>query len=245
MFLGRQVPPLIPPTELTTDTRDLPLTAIRQLTLSEQIRDMLRDRIIAGDLAPGEKLTEIDLAKRLDVSRGPLREAIMQLTQEGLLVKAPYKGLRVRSVSQIELRELYSIRTALERFAFEEAWPHRTEAALKDLKARFAALEAARERRDLTASVEGEVAFHTWVYDLSGHGLLQDHWRKLIPLVQIYMSLHQNLHGVSGVFMSANAEYLKLAAGDDLAPMLDHIGQHMQQGMDEVYASVPAAAEQE
>ena len=74
----------------------MPITEIRQLPLSEQIRDMLRDRIIEGDLQPGEKLTETDLSRKLNVSRGPLREAIMQLTEEGLLVKAPYKALRVR-----------------------------------------------------------------------------------------------------------------------------------------------------
>ena len=217
----------------------MPVTEIRQLPLSEQIRDMLRDRIIEGDLQPGEKLTETDLSRKLNVSRGPLREAIMQLTEEGLLVKAPYKALRVRSVSRKELRELYSIRTALERFAFEQAWEKRTEADNEELRARFARLEDARNRRDLTASVEGEIAFHNWVYELSDHGLLLAQWQKLIPRVQIYMSLHQRLHGVSGVFMTANAEYLKLATSGTLDHICNHISQHMQAGLDEVYASIP------
>ena len=53
------------------------LTEIRPLPISGQIRDMLRDRITAGDLAPGERLTETNLAARLKISRGPLREAIL------------------------------------------------------------------------------------------------------------------------------------------------------------------------
>lgn len=217
------------------------LTEIRPLTISGQVRDMLRDRITAGDLAPGEKLTETDLANRLKISRGPLREAILQLTEEGLLVKAPYKGLHVRSVSRRELEELYSMRTTLERFAFEEAWEKRTDAALDDLKDRFGRLEQARTAQDISAAVEGEIDFHSWIYDLSGHGLLRSHWQKLVPLVQIYMSIHNRQHGIAGVFMDANHEYLALAQGNDRAALLNHINEHMQKGMDTVCASLEIA----
>lgn len=217
------------------------LSEIRPLPISGQVRDMLRDRITAGDLAPGEKLTETDLASRLKISRGPLREAILQLTEEGLLVKEAYKGLRVRSVSRRELEELYSMRTTLERFAFEEAWDKRTDAALNDLRDRLDRLECARDAKDISSAVDGEIAFHSWVYELSGHGLLRSHWQKLVPLVQIYMSIHNRQHGIAGVFMDANHEYLTLAQGDDRAALLAHINDHMQKGMDAVYASVEAA----
>ena len=182
----------------------------------EQVRDMLRDRITAGVLAPGEKLTENDLAARLNISRGPLREAILQLTEEGLLLKEPYKGLRVRSVSQRELAELYSLRTTLERFAFEEAWEKRSDAALTELQQLYDDLDRARADKDISGAVNGEIAFHSWVYKLGGHGLLQSHWKKMIPLVQIYMSIHDRQHGISGVFMEAYHTYLNLAQGDDL-----------------------------
>lgn len=217
------------------------LSEIRPLPLSGQVRDMLRDRITAGDLAPGEKLTETDLASRLKISRGPLREAILQLTEEGLLVKEPYKGLRVRPVSRRDLEELYSLRTTLERFAFEEAWDKRTDAALADLKDRLDRLEQTRIAQDISAAVAGEIAFHSWVYDLSGHSLLKSHWQKLVPLVQIYMSIHNRQHGIAGVFMDANHEYLALAQGGDRSALLNHINEHMQKGMDAVFASVEAA----
>lgn len=221
----------------------LPIAEIRPLPLSEQVRDSLRDRIISGELEPGMRLTETDLASKLKVSRGPLREAILQLTEEGLLVKETYKGLRVRSVSQRELSELYSMRTTLERFAFQEAWDRRTDAALNDLSARYKSLEDARNREDPSGAVKGEIAFHSWVYELSGHSLLIAHWRKLIPLVQIYMSIHQRHHGVCGVFMVANRNYLDFARGNDLDALCDHIGEHMRQGLDEVYACVPDNAQ--
>lgn len=219
----------------------MPLTEIRPLPISEQVRDMLRDRITAGDLAPGEKLTETDLAARLNISRGPLREAVLQLTEEGLLVKEPYKGLRVRPISVRELKELYSMRTTLERFAFEEAWEKRTDAALDDLRTRYSQLDTVRGEKNISGAVSGEIAFHSWVYDLSDHSLLKSHWRKLVPLVQIYMSIHDRQHGIGGVHMEANAEYLTLAQGNDLDALLAHIQDHMQKGMDAVCASVEAA----
>ncbi|MEP0943584.1 MAG: GntR family transcriptional regulator [Rhizobiaceae bacterium] len=217
------------------------LSEIRPLPLSGQVRDMLRDGIMAGDLPPGERLTEIDLARRLNVSRGPLREAILQLTEEGLLIKEPYKGLRVRSISLRELEELYSLRTTLERFAFEEAWEKRTDAALDELRALYVGLEQSRNAQEISAAVNGEILFHNWIYKLSGHSLLQSHWQKLAPLVRIYMSIHNRQHGVAGVFMDANNDYLSLAQGDDLAPVLVHIKDHMQKGMAEVYASLEMA----
>lgn len=214
------------------------LSEIRPLPISEQVRDMLRDRITAGVLAPGERLTENDLATRLNISRGPLREAILHLTEDGLLVKEPYRGLRVRSVSQRELAELYSLRTTFERFAFEEAWDKRTDESLAELKQLYDDLDQARADKDISRAVTGEIAFHSWVYKLSGHGLLQSHWKKMIPLVEIYMSIHDRQHGISGVFMEANHTYLNLAQGDDLGAVLRHINDHMQKGMDAVHATV-------
>lgn len=214
------------------------LSQIHPQPLSEQIRDMLRDRIISGDIAPGERLTETELASRLVVSRGPLREAILQLTEDGLLVKTAYKGLRVRSVSRSELRELYSMRTTLEGFAFEEAWDKRSESSLADLRRRYKDLDASRQADDYVRSVQGEIAFHSWIYELSGHSILRAHWHRLVPLVQIYMSIHQKRHGVSGVFMAANHEYVELASGNHLPAMRDHIAEHMRKGLAEVQADL-------
>ena len=222
-------------------TKSMALTQIQPQPLSGQIKQMLRDQIVAGVLSPGQRLTETDLADQLSVSRGPLREAIIQLTEEGLLEKAAYKGLRVRTVSQNELRELYSLRTALEQFAFQTAWSRRDDQALANLEARFDRLAKSRKDEDLTEAVDGEIDFHSWVYELSGHSLLQSHWRRLVPLVQIYIALHQRHFGAGGVFMEANQQYLTLAQGDSLTLMQEHILDHMQKGLAEVIASVPDA----
>ena len=126
----------------------------------------------------------------------------------------------------------------MERFAIEESWEKRTDAALDVLKRRLIRLEQARTAKDVSAAVDGEIALHSWIYELSGHSLLKSHWQKLVPLVQIYMSIHNRQHGVTGVFMVANQKYVDLMQGDDRSAILNHIGEHMQKGLDSVYASV-------
>ena len=100
-----------------------------------QIVKALRDLVLGGELMPGTRLTETDLAGRLGVSRAPLREAIRELVNIGLLVSVPYKGLFVRTITRRDLEELYSLRTALEQFAFAQTWDKRSPAACADLKA--------------------------------------------------------------------------------------------------------------
>lgn len=147
----------------------------------------------------------------------------MQLTEEGLLVKEPYKGLRVRSISQNELSDLNALRIALETLAFEQAWDRCTPEALMDRAQRNLNVALARARRDLAGSVEYEVVFHSWVYELSDNGLLLTHWEKLEPLLQIYFSVYSAFHGVEGTFMSANLEYLELSKGSSLEAPKDQI----------------------
>ena len=157
-----------------------------------------------------------------------------------MLVKEGERGVRVRWVSGGELAGLYGRRTTLERFAMEEAWEERTDADVDVLKRRLGLLEQARTAKNVSTAIDGEIAFHSWIYELSGHGLLKSHWQKLVPLVRIYMSIHNRQHGVTGVFMDANHKYVDLMQGDDRAAILNHIGEHMQKGLDSVYASVEA-----
>ena len=212
---------------------------IQHRTLGEQVRDVLHESIVSGLFPPGERLTEIDLAEKLSVSRGSLREAILQLTEEGLLRKTPYKGLHVRAVDRTELMELCSMRVALERFAFEESWNKRDDESLRDLSARLDGLKGARERGDLLASVQGEVHFHSWIYELSGHGILQSQWRHLKPVLQLYLSVHQRRHGAQGAFMSANLEYLRLAQGTNRVALDAHLALHMKEGLAEALRDIP------
>lgn len=216
------------------------LNPVRDNTLRAQIAEQLLGMVTSGRYAPGERLTEGALADELRVSRAPLREAVRELVDRGILISQPYRGLFVRPVSEADLRELYSMRTALEQFAFRLAWPLRTPAALAALRERFEQLIADLSEGEQSAAIEREVRFHSWVYELTGHGLLLEHWKRLVPLVQIYMSLHQKTHGPHGEFRHMSMLYVETASGDSLEAMLAHIEEHMGQGLNTVIASIPS-----
>lgn len=213
------------------DLAENTLKPVEDRTLRAQITRQILDMVTSGNYLPGEKLTENALAEQLQVSRAPLREALRELVDRGVLVSQPYKGLRVRPVSGTDLKELYSLRTELEQFAFRLAWNNRSEDAVADLEARYDRLIAAQPTGDQARTINRELSFHSWVYELSGHSLLLSHWYRLTPLVQIYMVLHFRAHGSHGQFRHMTTEYLQLAKGEDLDQMLSHIAEHMQQGL--------------
>jgi len=215
------------------------LKPVEDYTLRAQAARRILEMVTSGHYLPGERLTETALAEQLQVSRAPLREAIRELADQGILVNRPYRDLRVRPVSAQDLEELYSLRTALEQFAFRLAWSMRSPEALRGLEERYGALIEALERGDPATANERELAFHSWVYELTGHDLLLSHWRRLAPLVQIYMSLHHRTHGAHGQFRHMSTEYLRLAGGDSLDAMCEHIFLHMKQGLTSVMAALP------
>lgn len=210
-------------------------------TLRAQIVRQLRDMITGGAYAPGERLTETKLAEQLHVSRAPLREAIRELVDVGILVSQPYRGLFVRSVSIYDINEIYSMRTVLEQFAFKIAWDKRTKAALDNLRRRYDRLLVAQRGDDQAASIDCEISFHSWIYELSDHSLLLSHWERLVPMVQIYMSVHHAEHGSHGWFRDMTTEYLEIATSGKLDQILEHIEDHMQVGLEALVQSMQRA----
>ncbi|MCR9134450.1 MAG: GntR family transcriptional regulator [Alphaproteobacteria bacterium] len=198
-----------------------------------QIARKLRELIVYGNVSPGERLTETDLARRLGVSRAPLREAIRELVESGLVESIPYKGLFVRRVTRTDLEELYSLRTALEQFAFQQCWNRRSDEALEDLFQRHRNLIAEVERNsDPQQAIELELVLHSWCYELSGHSLLLKAWDQMKPNLQFYFTLHQKAHNRPGPLREAHDVYVKFASGDDLNAMISHLEQHMRQGLE-------------
>ena len=94
---------------------------MRQTTLRQQAYQHLRERILSGELGAGTQLSEPDLAKQLGMSRTPVREALRQMENEGLLDYAPRFGAMVRVPDRDELSDMYAVREALESYAAAEA----------------------------------------------------------------------------------------------------------------------------
>jgi DNA-binding GntR family transcriptional regulator len=124
------------------------------------IAAQLREHITKGSLAPGAQLVEMDIAGALGVSRGPVREAIQRLTQEGLLVSIRNRGVFVAEFGESDIRDIYEARTAVEKAAAGLLVSGNYHEAGLELLVKVQDMEAARLESDSEAMSEADVAFH-------------------------------------------------------------------------------------
>ncbi|MCE2472993.1 MAG: GntR family transcriptional regulator [Anaerolineae bacterium] len=158
-------------------------------TLPEQIAARLRQDVLSSKLKPGDPLREIDLSERFGVSRGPVREAFRQLTQQGLLVLEPNKGVRVAQNPSDEVRPLVvELRRTIECFVLDSIFERITEADIELWEEILADIRQACERNDVDALTEHDLRFH--------QAIIQSHDDKdMIALWQpiaMRMMMHYN-----------------------------------------------------
>ena len=126
----------------------------------EAVCDRIRASILAGDLPAGAKLVEADLARQFGVSRGPIREALRELSREGLVVDLPRRGTFVCTLTQTDLTEVYAVREALELVAVREATASATEAELAGLAEAHREMDETWRGSDWNAAITADARFH-------------------------------------------------------------------------------------
>lgn len=140
----------------------MPEVISQSYTRADEAFDCLQTAIVKGDLSPGEKIGEVELCARFNLTRGPLREALGRLESRGLLVRRPHAGVKVVSVSTEELMELYRIREIMEGLAARQAAERMTDAEIADLYATLDSHETMIEQAQGQAyyQAEGDYDFH-------------------------------------------------------------------------------------
>ncbi|MFF0902143.1 UNVERIFIED_CONTAM: GntR family transcriptional regulator [Kocuria sp. CPCC 205316] len=144
------------------------LHPVVQETTPALIARQLRRAIGEGDLVPGQQLNEAELSRGLGVSRGPLREAMQRLTQEGLLVSIRNRGVFVIEVTDDDVRDMYLARTAVERAAATRAIQINAELAGERLLEVVRTMTSAVAQNDPDALTEADVEFHALLVALAG-----------------------------------------------------------------------------
>ncbi|MBB5080586.1 GntR family transcriptional regulator [Nonomuraea endophytica] len=148
-------------------------------TARETVYATLKERIIEGDLHPGQRLIERDLAAELEVSRVPVREALGRLEAERLVVLVPRQGVLVSPFTPQDVADFFDVRESLEVLAARLTAQRADGNGLAALRAVLDQADEATRRRDARAIALANAAFHTAVVALSGNALLVDMMRPL------------------------------------------------------------------
>ena len=130
------------------------------LPLRDIVFQTLRNAIITGELQPGERLMETQLAEKLGVSRTPIREAIRKLELEGLVVMVPRKGAQVAQFTEKDIQDVLEVRAALEALAAKLACRRMDDRAFLKLQLAIAEYSYAAKNKDLETMIEKDVEFH-------------------------------------------------------------------------------------
>ncbi len=141
----------------------------RQPTLAQRAAEVLRRRILSGQFAQGERINEARLAGELQTSRGPIREALRQLSAEGLLKDTPRRGSFVVRLSPQDVTEIYELRTALEIQAARMVIKRDEPADVKRLGEAVSAIERAAKTNDVEEVARLDLEFHQTICSLSGN----------------------------------------------------------------------------
>jgi DNA-binding GntR family transcriptional regulator len=150
-------------------TDDLTLNMNAYLPLRDVVFNTLREAILKGDLKPGERLMELQLASKLGVSRTPIREAIRMLEQEGLAVTTPRKGAEVAKMTLKDMEDVLEIRDALDELAVRIACQKISDEQLKQLEDMKELFEKSTQTGNVKKIAEADVTFHDVIYEATGN----------------------------------------------------------------------------
>jgi DNA-binding GntR family transcriptional regulator len=164
-------------------------------TLWEQVRDRLREDILAGRLEPGTELSEVALARDLGVSRGPLREALGRIASEGLVTITPRRGAVVTQLSRQEFIDAYQVREALETLAVRLAVPLMSDAEIAHLRELCELMARAARDEEVRLFFDTNNRFHEALVRGSRNRKLHEIHRVLVGQMVPYLPRSLELRG--------------------------------------------------
>ncbi len=144
----------------------------RRAPMANQIAETIRDMIVAGELNPGDRIVESRFAREIGVGQPTVREALVALEHEGLVVRKANQGCVVTTLTRVEIGQILRIREELETLAMELAIENAADAQIRKLLLVTDAMERAARARDVREFFALDVRFHETLWRLSGNSLL-------------------------------------------------------------------------
>lgn len=207
-----------------------PKLARERLTISSEVTEVIRWRIIEGSLPPGTHLREERISKDMGISRGPVHEALRELEKEGLIVVEAYRGAVVIGISEWELRKvLIPIRWVLEKSAVETAIRTMTEAdfaVLENITREMKEVVDSGSKTTLKQLVELDVSFHRHVVESSGGYHTKQLWLAIQPRIRMGFYHLGSRHHHSSEIAQEHEDLLAALRSRDLTIALNALDVH-------------------
>ena len=196
-------------------------------SLSERIASRIRDGIIGGKFGPGERLTEGAVVEWLGVSNSPVREAFHQLEQDGLMVREPRRGARIREFSEEDIRHLYLVRSALDGVAYRlllEGNPLQDDVYGR-LRECVVEQKRAAETDDYAQSIEHDLRFHDVIFESADADVLWSLWSVVRAQFRVLLHWRLRSHEAKGDPVGVSALHDVILEGlrtGDLELLIQH-----------------------
>jgi len=199
-----------------------------KLSLKNYAYEEIKQAIIKGNLVPGDYLREADIAAQMGISRGPIREALRQLDQEGLTYSHPYRGTVVLEFSAKETEEIFvPTRRLIETFVSTNAHKVLTEEDYTALKAIISKMGEASKTDNLDEITNLDIQFHTYLVEHASNPSLCALWNNIISRIHARM-LYQGIRHVDlDTVVQEHLEYLEYIRTHNTEKLQQHLLTHI------------------
>lgn len=208
-------------------TDNLTLHMDAYLPLRDVVFHTLREAILKGELKPGERLMELQLAAKLGVSRTPIREAIRMLEQEGLAVTIPRRGAEVAKMTEKDMEDVLQIRDALDELAVSIACRQITEEQLDELRHMMQEFAEYTKTGDVKKIAEADVKFHDIIYQSTGNPKLVSMLSNLREQMYRYRVEYLKDEGNYPVLIREHCEIVEGLSDKDLPKVTAAMHKHV------------------
>lgn len=217
---------------------DFQLDMEQFLPLRDVVFNTLRQAILRGELQPGERLMEIQLANKLGVSRTPIREAIRKLELEGLVLMIPRRGAEVAEITEKSLRDVLEVRSALEELAVELACERISDEDVDKLRVAAKEFEEVSKEEDVTALAEADVKFHDIIYFATDNQRLIQLLYNLREQMYRYRVEYLKREDVCATLFEEHQNIIECIARRDKLAAKQAIGKHIDNQMNAVVDTI-------
>ncbi len=219
----------------------MPRNAIRPITrstLSSIVTERLRELVVGGTYPPGTQLSEVDLAEQFGVSRGPIREGLQRLVQEGLLRSEPHRGVFIPTMDADDVRDIYLAREVIECAAARVVMTGSlTLAVAATLRQIVASMDEAHRQERWARMAELDMKFHLELVRAAGSERLDRMYASLIDETRVLLSM-TTTYSSHGQLVSGHAEIAEAVASGDPIGAEASLHRHLSESSEEIGTQV-------